>query len=777
VFVMCGWHPLYPLTAIPLTSRAYITFDIMRRIMANHFGYTIDYCMNITDIDDKIITGARHAFLFQQYVAQLAADPAASGKRLVKELGEAIACFQRKRFAAYLPPGQDAADSHVWATFAAAVHASKVDTQGNEKFDLFFKTVTRAMAFLGGELAGSNAASIPCTPAYLQPVRDVMCPWLDGKLGHTVTDQSVFRDFARFWEDEFFRDMDALNILRPTHLTRVSEFVPEVVTYIQRIIDNGYGYEEMGSVYFNTSAFKSGHHYAKLEPWSACNHTLLAEGEGALTASSASTAANFVLWKRSKVGEPSWPSPWGPGRPGWHIECSVMACHVFGSKLDIHSGGIDLAFPHHDNEIAQVEAHYNSQQWVNYFLHAGHLHISGMKMSKSLKNFITIQEALQQTSACTLRIMFLLHPWHALLDYSAGSLAEAQAVEVQLKNFVSMVRALVDEERHERSRSVVHQLEDLTLRAKSPTQASVLENDHFVPTVGLHHYGAREKVLTALLLSKDAAIHNAICDSINTPEAMQHLKELVSAGNTYYNESLQRKLPVHTGVMVRIVDFAARWLDLFGVPEFAGGDVAGVSGAATSQPGSEATATPEAVRESVVMPVARAMSEFRDAVKDLCIGQRPYSELLALCDRLRDVQCVELGIQLSDRGGGGAKGALVKLLDPAQLRRQAEQEQAAKAAKQDAVRKAQEAADARRMEIESRWHIPPIEYFKVAVSENGGNPEGTDTFTSWDADGLPTASGPDNAPVPKSRRKKLDKELANQRKYHDEYLAKLSSKA
>lgn len=134
---------------------------------------------------------------------------------------------------------------------------------------------------------------------------------------------------------------------------------------------------------------------------------------GALSAGTGRrSAADFALWKASKPGEPSWPSPWGPGRPGWHIECSVMASAIFGDNMDIHSGGIDLAFPHHDNEMAQSEvglvfhialrsyltrprqAYHNCPAWVNYFLHTGHLHIEGLKMSKSLKNFITIDVSL-----------------------------------------------------------------------------------------------------------------------------------------------------------------------------------------------------------------------------------------------------------------------------------------------------------------------------------------------------------------------------------------------
>jgi cysteinyl-tRNA synthetase len=128
------------------------------------------------------------------------------------------------------------------------------------------------------------------------------------------------------------------------------------------------------------------------------------EGEGVLTDKVESTekknAFDFVLWKKSKENEPMWDSPWGKGRPGWHIECSTMAAEFFKEfPIDIHSGGIDLRFPHHDNEIAQSEAYYNCDSWVKYFLHSGHLHILGRKMAKSLKNFITISEILTKFNA------------------------------------------------------------------------------------------------------------------------------------------------------------------------------------------------------------------------------------------------------------------------------------------------------------------------------------------------------------------------------------------
>jgi cysteinyl-tRNA synthetase len=169
--------------------------------------------------------------------------------------------------------------------------------------------------------------------------------------------------------------MARLRVREPDTLTRVTEYVPEVVAFVECIIQNGYAYEVAGSVYFDTNKFDSSedHAYAKLEPWSKGNKELLEEGEGryapiksdasllnprpgALSNSTGRrSTADFALWKASKPGEPFWPSPWGPGRPGWHIECSVMASAILGDNIDIHSGGIDLAFPHHDNEIAQSE--------------------------------------------------------------------------------------------------------------------------------------------------------------------------------------------------------------------------------------------------------------------------------------------------------------------------------------------------------------------------------------------------------------------------------------
>ena len=200
--------------------------------------------------------------------------------------------------------------------------------------------------------------------------KDVLAPYLDKKLGSTLTDPSISRGLAAYWEEAFAKDMELLRVLPPDTTTRVTEYVPEIVEFVERIVANGYAYAtDDGSVYFDTRAFDGAkrakglgaegewnHFYAKLQPAKKGNKEALEEGEGALTSGATKRfPSDFALWKGSKPGEPAWPSPWGQGRPGWHIECSVMASEILGESMDIHSGGIDLAFPHHDNEIAQAE--------------------------------------------------------------------------------------------------------------------------------------------------------------------------------------------------------------------------------------------------------------------------------------------------------------------------------------------------------------------------------------------------------------------------------------
>ncbi len=173
---------------------------------------------------------------------------------------------------------------------------------------------------------------------------EILLPYLDSLYKETIdtSDQTIFTDLTKHMEGEFFDDMDALNVLRPDVVTRVTEYVPQIVGFVKQIVDKGFAYESEGSVYFDIAAFeKAGNPYARLRPESRNDKSLQEEGEGSLSTNLGGKkgSSDFALWKKSKKGEPFWPSPWGHGRPGWHIECSVMASDVLGETLDIHSGG------------------------------------------------------------------------------------------------------------------------------------------------------------------------------------------------------------------------------------------------------------------------------------------------------------------------------------------------------------------------------------------------------------------------------------------------------
>ena len=273
---------------------------------------------------------------------------------------------------------------------------------------------------------------------FFAAVDDIMLPYLDSLHGSEVRsdDYSIFKQLTQYWELRFEEDLRLLNCLPPTRLTRVTEHMDDIIAYVKKIISKNFAYPTSdGSVYFDIAAFEAaGNKYARLEPWNRNDEDLQADGEGSLTKKNTEkkSDADFALWKSSKPGEPSWESPWGRGRPGWHIECSAMASAVLGSQMDIHSGGIDLAFPHHDNELAQSEAYWvqepaegcgrTQHEWVKYFLHMGHLSIKGSKMSKSLKNFTTIDEAMKGNGTWTarrLRIVFLLGGWREPIEITS----------------------------------------------------------------------------------------------------------------------------------------------------------------------------------------------------------------------------------------------------------------------------------------------------------------------------------------------------------------------
>jgi len=219
---------------------------------------------------------------------------------------------------------------------------------------------------------------------------------------------------------QYFEDMDALNIRRADLYPRATEEIPEIIEVIKGLIEKGHAYEAGGDVYFRVDSFPQ---YGKL------SHRGLGEmmaGASAEERGEKEHAMDFALWKAAKPGEPSWESPWGPGRPGWHIECSAMSLKYLGQTLDIHGGGQDLIFPHHENEIAQSESFTGASPFVRYWLHNGLMQLGEEKMSKSLGNLITVKDALARYSADALRLFVLSSHYRSPLTYAEEGLEAAE---------------------------------------------------------------------------------------------------------------------------------------------------------------------------------------------------------------------------------------------------------------------------------------------------------------------------------------------------------------
>ncbi len=226
-------------------------------------------------------------------------------------------------------------------------------------------------------------------------------------------------EVSRKYEAAFIEDMEALGVEKPDYTPRATEFIDRMIEIIKTLIDKGFAYEIEGSVYFRVDSFPD---YGKLSGRS--KEELLA-GARVEVDERKENPLDFALWKSAKPGEPFWESPWGKGRPGWHIECSAMSSTFFGPTFDIHGGGEDLIFPHHENEIAQSEAFSGIKPFVRYWLHNGLLTIRSEKMAKSVGNIILLRELLKKYHPNALRIFYLSTSYRSQLDYSEERMVEA----------------------------------------------------------------------------------------------------------------------------------------------------------------------------------------------------------------------------------------------------------------------------------------------------------------------------------------------------------------
>jgi cysteinyl-tRNA synthetase len=234
--------------------------------------------------------------------------------------------------------------------------------------------------------------------------------------------------------DEYHRDMDALKIARASVYPKASETMPDIIAMIRGLIDKGYAYESSGSVYFSVRKAKE---YGKL---SGQRLDDMQAGARIEPGEDKRDPMDFALWKAAKPGEVAWEGPWGKGRPGWHIECSAMCLRHIGRTVDIHGGGTELIFPHHENEILQSEA-YNDAPFVKYWLHNGLLTIEEEKMSKSLKNFFLIKDILKRFAPEVVRFYLLNASYRQPLEYNEKSLEEAGKALERLQNTYDTMRA------------------------------------------------------------------------------------------------------------------------------------------------------------------------------------------------------------------------------------------------------------------------------------------------------------------------------------------------
>ena len=598
---------------------------------------------------------------------------------------------------------------------------------------------------------------------------------------------------SRRFEQSFLEDMDSLNVLRPDVLTRVTEYMPQIVDYIDALVRNGSAYEAAGSVYFDVAQFSAapGHKYGKLvhnlaghggntaasappdadgggsmhDDTAAVAAAALADGEGALSGPEATSqkrnAADFALWKASKSGEPAWPSPWGPGRPGWHIECSAMCSDILGGQVDINGGGIDLAFPHHENQLAQSEAYWDTPQWVQTFLHTGHLHINGLKMSKSLKNFITIRAALKAYSPRQLRLLFLQNHWAQPMELTPAAVSEATPDASRFSQCDAAV--VTDKTLCEFFHSVKGALR--TVHAAGGAGGALSGNPQA--------WRDCDKALAGSLERCKVAVHDALCDNVDTPSAMKALLALVKAGNTYINDASAQ--PLRPLLLSSIGRYVTRMLGIFGCAVASGAGIGFADGDGAEGEGHHSASGVS--REELLAPYLDALASFRTHVRASALGavgqaasgpdgeakaQAVLKQLLQACDTLRDEKLPSLGVQIDDRAGA-LGDALWKLRTPEELRAEAEE----KRAKEAAVAAAKAEQQRRQAEKDARAAVAAADMFRpgVGLSEYQG------CFSAWDDAGFPTLDT-EGQPLSKSAVKKLQKALETQHKANEALSAK-----
>ena len=326
---------------------------------------------------------------------------------------------------------------------------------------------------------------------------------VDDKIINRAKEEGISAaEVARKYIDAYQEDMKRLGVGRPDIEPKATEHISEMVEVIKGLVERRHAYVIDGDVYFSVSSFKD---YGKL---SKRNLDDLKAGARVEVDERKADPLDFALWKSSKPGEPAWDSPWGPGRPGWHIECTAMGFKHLGETFDIHAGGKDLIFPHHENEIAQSEA-YSGKPFVHYWLHNGFVNINAEKMSKSLGNFFTIRDILNQYDAEVVRLFLLSTHYRSPIDFSDANLKDARA---GLDRFYTMKEGVLK-----------------YLAGKKPGTAKSEE----VVEVGDHPLYEKS-------LNLPKAFEDAMDDDFNTAFAIGLIYDLVREVNKFLAESANK---------------------------------------------------------------------------------------------------------------------------------------------------------------------------------------------------------------------------------------------
>jgi len=293
---------------------------------------------------------------------------------------------------------------------------------GNGRTFIIFDTIRRYLEYRGYKVS------------FIQNFTDI-----DDKMIQKANSEGItIKQLGDKFISEYYKDADGLNIERATQNPRATEYMDEIIEFVQELIDKDFAYEVDGDVYFSTKKFET---YGKL-----CGQNLedLQAGARINIDERKKDPMDFAIWKAQKPGEPAWKSPWGMGRPGWHIECSCMAKNLLGDTIDIHAGGMDLKFPHHENEIAQSEA-VTGKRFANYWMHAAFVNIDNKKMSKSLNNFLTAREILKEYSPDAVRFLMLSGHYRIQINFTKELLDSAKASMDRLYNCINNLENLTRE--------------------------------------------------------------------------------------------------------------------------------------------------------------------------------------------------------------------------------------------------------------------------------------------------------------------------------------------